>query len=169
MARKKTAETPMERLHREFVTPHKNDENELIVPSLRRLARRFGVPYADARQEDALECWELELKANNARRWYESHGMGARSVEEFAGLHAANTNAHLLFEGSAEGRELAFAFGREIWLRVMPPVAEWEAHVALQKARQKHNIWQEQDAADRREFQAWRARKVAERGARRAA
>lgn len=107
-----------------------------VNPRVRELARRLGIRPEDARQKAYGGSWELERLAIYAREWLAEHGYGAKTEEEFSERQAKEHFSHLM--GTPEGDAYARAIGREIWLRVMGPLLEWEAHQELARAKDAH-------------------------------
>jgi hypothetical protein len=109
---------------------------------LRELARRFGVPFAEADYRAARGCWELERQWLLARRWYLEHGLGARTEEEFCTLFAAKEYGHLIAQGK-EGARLAEAHAVDLWRSIMSDAFTWEAHEELRLAKEAYDAVQE--------------------------
>lgn len=150
MARKatKAQATPEEipestwmKVHRTYLSDAAPLDGEECV-QLRELARRFAVPFSEAKRRALVERWELERKWRVAQVWYASHGLRAKTEDQFCTLFAEKTYGRFhgdnlnLMERGEEGRRVAFAEGREIWRRIMGPAFQYEAVVELDRAQE---------------------------------
>ncbi len=105
---------------------------------LRTLARRFGVPLAEADTRATIEHWELQRQARTARAWMDDFAQGAKNEEEFTKAWTEHGYSHLVAAGP-EGAALAAAMARETWRRAAGPALEWEARQEEERAREVYD------------------------------
>lgn len=118
------------------------DPDTGIARVLRALAKRFGIPFAEADRAATLGHWEMERRNERAMRWHRQYGGGAKTEADFVGFYVREHYAHLTAAGP-EGERLATAHARDIWVRAMGPALEWRAAVELDEAREAYDAIEE--------------------------
>lgn len=133
----KITEHTWELLHGAFVTPQKPGAFE-DPPTLRELARTFGVPFQEADRREALGNWEEEREANRSREWLKTYGGSATTEAEFLDCWGSDMHLPLRRDGP-EGERLARAMAHRVWVKVQASIALWEAIVEQESAREAYD------------------------------
>lgn len=128
----------IEALHKAYVTPRTEEEARAKrleahdAPSLRALAKRFGVAFAEANRAATDEHWELERRAKAALAWKRRSHPDAPEDEAGFTRHVADRMFGHLPEPYAE------AVARSIWWRALSCLAQWRAVCAEDAERAAH-------------------------------
>ena len=141
----------IERLHAAYLEA-KIDPELGTARVLRALAKRFGIPFADADRAATLGRWELEREARRSEAWQREYGGGARTEDEYVRFCVEQHYSHLTADGP-EGARLAAAHGRDTWRRAMGLALQWRADVELRAAKEDYDAIE----AVRREMAAKRS------------
>jgi hypothetical protein len=134
-------------LHAAFVAPRPPDKED--GPSLRALARTFGIPPVDAERAATLGHWCVERDAAEAAEWLDRAYPGAPRDEEgfiryilssgTCGLHDPRKDPELF--------DVSVAMARSLWWRAVSHIAKWEAFQGEQRARVEHSKLMVREAA----------------------
>jgi hypothetical protein len=124
---KKITERTWRMMHAAFTAPRRNGSVDIEdPPTLRELARTFGVPFAQADERAFHGRWELERAANEARAWLARYGGGAATEAEFLERYGEGTFGHVARKGPEAARWVK-AKARRIWVDLSADLERWEA------------------------------------------
>jgi hypothetical protein len=107
---------------------------------VRRLAKRYSVPFSDADRASLLGEWNCERRANEAAEWLRYVHPNAPTDEPGFILYALAAG----IVGRVDPREspklyaVSVAMARGLWWRCVSPIARWEAMQAEIAARVEH-------------------------------
>ncbi len=136
----KDTEQTYDLLHGAFVAATSSLDE---APSLRELARTFGIPFREVDRRATIGHWQEERDATEVRCWMANHGGGATTEEEFRERHTARMYAHVA--GTPEGDRWIRALARRSWAWHAGRIEIWESIKEEEAAHEALNAREERD------------------------